>query len=48
MADLGGDGRVIGLAAAVRRAGERLLDDDTTGITLVDEATPATVPTRRR
>jgi DNA-binding SARP family transcriptional activator/predicted ATPase len=25
-ADLGGDGRVIGLAAAVRRAGERLLD----------------------
>ena len=26
-ADLGGDGRVIGLPAAVRRAGERLLDD---------------------
>jgi predicted ATPase len=37
-ADLGGDGRVIGLAAAVRRAGEWLLDD--AGFTLLDDATP--------
>jgi hypothetical protein len=31
MADLGGDGRVIGLPAALRRASERLLGDDAGG-----------------
>jgi DNA-binding SARP family transcriptional activator/predicted ATPase len=33
MADLAGDGRTIGPAAAVRRAGERLVDDDLAGDT---------------
>lgn len=45
-ARLGGDGRVIGLPAAVRRAGERLFDDTTAGSAL--EPTRPRTDARRR
>ena len=51
LADLGGDGRVIGLAAAVRRAGERLLGDEGAAVPIgatvasgARDPTVATVP----
>ncbi len=52
LADLSGDGRVIGLAAAVRRAGERLLGDEGAavpiGATVASGATAPTVATLPR
>ncbi len=46
LADLGGDGRVIGLAAAVHRAGEHLLADE--GVAVATAAGSPARTTRRR
>lgn len=46
LADLGRDGRVIGLAGAVRRAGEHLLAEE--GVVAVSAATTSTPRTTRR